>query len=678
MQWSIFATSDATIYDIEPTQNTGQDSIIEFEKSEYVYNSITTVYGSRILMTFSIDKLKALLNTSKITNPQIYLKVYNTEAWETPDVYTINVYPLSESWQPGLGKKANKPISTDGVSWYYRSGENRSIYWTTGSYNANVTGSYETTPGGGCWYTHISASQTLSSSLHLNINVTDIVNAWVNNTIPNNGIILMLDSASMQMSSSLTLFKYFGADSHTIYKPKLNVFWDNSTFTTGSATTFEYTTTSSIYYTGSSVTYPSIPWVQFTESAFYITSPDTYIVTSGALAVTGDFISLGQTNRDWYGMTTSGSNVYASVNGGDIYIQSAGIGTFMPLSQTNRSWVGMTTSGSNVYAAAVVGDIYIQYSGSGSFTPSLQTTRDWNGMTTSGSNVYASVPGDDIYVQPNGSGSFNPTGQASLLWTCMATSASNVYAAVFNGDIYVQNNGSGSFNPTGQASNAWSSMVLAPDGNVYAATNGGDIYSQTDGSGSFNPLMQVSRSWSGMTTSGSNVYALTNGSTIYRQTVIISPPGNWYSVTGSRTYFVSASNRPILQSLENTDIVIFTKNLNKHYQIDSKAIIKLGARERYPRKTYATSSDYLTSKFLPETTYYNIYDLQTNDDVIPFDVNYTKVSCDNNGNYFHVWMDQFSPERWYGIRYKLIRDDIEEIFDNKTLFKVVKNTEILF
>ena len=58
-------------------------------------------------------------------------------------------------------------------------------------------------------------------------------------------------------------------------------------------------------------------------------------------------------------MTTLGNNVYACVNGGDIYMQTNGTGSFVALGQAARSWFGMTTLGSNVYACVFGGDIYM-------------------------------------------------------------------------------------------------------------------------------------------------------------------------------------------------------------------------------------------------------------------------------------------------------------------------------
>ena len=82
--------------------------------------------------------------------------------------------------------------------------------------------------------------------------------------------------------------------------------------------------------------------------ALEITDPNVY------------YLSLSQTSRKWFGMTTLGTDVYASVIGGDIYKQTGGTGNFVALGQTARNWRGMTTLGSDVYACVSDGDIYKQ------------------------------------------------------------------------------------------------------------------------------------------------------------------------------------------------------------------------------------------------------------------------------------------------------------------------------
>jgi hypothetical protein len=90
-----------------------------------------------------------------------------------------------------------------------------------------------------------------------------------------------------------------------------------------------------------------------------VDSGDIYMQTAG----TGNFVALGQTSRLWYGIAAdSNGNIYATVNGGSIYKQTAGTGNFVTLSQTSRNWWGIdcATNSNNVYSSVYGGDIYIQ------------------------------------------------------------------------------------------------------------------------------------------------------------------------------------------------------------------------------------------------------------------------------------------------------------------------------
>lgn len=130
-----------------------------------------------------------------------------------------------------------------------------------------------------------------------------------------------------------------------------------------------------------------------------------------------------------------------------------------------------------------------------------------------------------------------------------------------------------------------------------------------------------------------------------------------------------------LSQLTGDDLVIYTKNLQHTYRESSKARISVFGRERYPVRTYTTSSNYRTVKYLPATTYYEVRDAYTEEVIIPFDNNYTKVSCDANGNYFDLWMNTFQSERFYKVAFKVVRNSGSrvEYFDNDNfIFKIVR------
>jgi hypothetical protein len=59
--------------------------------------------------------------------------------------------------------------------------------------------------------------------------------------------------------------------------------------------------------------------------------------------------------------------------------------------------------------------------------------------------------------------------------------------------------------------------------------------------------------------------------------------------------------------------------------------------------------------------------------IVDFDTNYTKISADNTGNYFTVYMNGLQPERSYKLLVKTILNNSEEIVvDNDNIFKIIR------
>lgn len=125
--------------------------------------------------------------------------------------------------------------------------------------------------------------------------------------------------------------------------------------------------------------------------------------------------------------------------------------------------------------------------------------------------------------------------------------------------------------------------------------------------------------------------------------------------------------------ISDEDFVLYTKNLRESYREGEVTKIRWGVRDRYPTLTYATSSDYLTSKRLPTSSYYSVVDHWTEDVIVPFS-NGTKMSCDSNGNYFRIDMGSFLPERYYKFQIKAEFEggDVSKISDDGFIFKVLR------
>lgn len=91
----------------------------------------------------------------------------------------------------------------------------------------------------------------------------------------------------------------------------------------------------------------------------------------------------------------------------------------------------------------------------------------------------------------------------------------------------------------------------------------------------------------------------------------------------------------------------------------------------YPPRTWQTTSYFTNLYFLPTSSYYAIKDLDTNEIIINFDDQYTKISSDSNGNYFDIYMSGLEPERYYAVLIKTTINGSTLIYDDQYYFKVI-------
>ena len=255
--YKLFPEKDTTIYSAYPVMNTGLDAILE------VSNTVPSIAPSprvaRALVQFNQDEIEDVIN-NKISgaNWSGSLKLFIAQAQGINLDTIIKTYPASENWGNGTGEYGDSPQTINGTSWKYISYSGSDI-WKTGGYTPYVTGSYSGSISnglingvGGNWYTGSSyidgelvASQSfgLRSEKDLNLNVTNIIDAWYTastespiNAVNNNGFILKLTS-SIEYSTSRSVqptFKYYSTDTNTIYPPTLEFKWDDQSFETGS------------------------------------------------------------------------------------------------------------------------------------------------------------------------------------------------------------------------------------------------------------------------------------------------------------------------------------------------------------------------------------------------------------------------------------------------------------
>ena len=216
----------------EQDQNFGQDPILELKK---VFYNQSFDYPTRALIQFDskdLTEISKSVSDGVITNPKYFLRLYEAEGnKELSTEYNLAAFPISHSWNEGSGKFGDNPKVTDGCSWINRSDEDgkAAVPWD------NPGATYYSSSNN--W-----ATQSFSyTSPDINMDVTNIVKNWITGSssddfIYNNGFLLRFSGSQETDVSSSGDLKFFSSNTHTIYPPKLEVRWDDSIESTGSAT----------------------------------------------------------------------------------------------------------------------------------------------------------------------------------------------------------------------------------------------------------------------------------------------------------------------------------------------------------------------------------------------------------------------------------------------------------
>ena len=110
----------------------------------------------------------------------------------------------------------------------------------------------------------------------------------------------------------------------------------------------------------------------------------------------------------------------------------------------------------------------------------------------------------------------------------------------------------------------------------------------------------------------------------------------------------------------------------QEYNQNDEATFRIHVRDKYPTRQFASSSNFLNIGYFTTASYYSIRDAHTEQEIIPFDDNNTKLSADDEGMYFKVFMKGLQPERYYRVLFKHINNEGTKIYDDKYFFKVIR------
>ena len=136
------------------------------------------------------------------------------------------------------------------------------------------------------------------------------------------------------------------------------------------------------------------------------------------------------------------------------------------------------------------------------------------------------------------------------------------------------------------------------------------------------------------------------------------------------TFNTGSSKNTILPQVES--FVSIYNNLGTYYS-ESIPRLRFAAMPKYPDRAFLTASLYTTNYFLPESqSLYAIKDTETNEFVIDFDTEYTRISSDATSSYFDLYCNGLEPERYYTVLVKTSINGEVKVFDENIMFKIAK------
>jgi hypothetical protein len=253
-----YAEKDATLYESAPIANTGIDELLEIGKQ--IFTSGSNLLKSRFVIKFDMNEITdSLTKYNKTVNDcKFVLQLYTSHAKNLPADYTIYSKLVGESWINGTGYDGG--LTADGVSWQYPISGG---YWISSSQDVQIGSSslYIAGTGEGGNYLYKSGSGSTAGLItsesfsyrttDLNMDVTNAVKLWISGSegeiIPNNGFLFQFSDTDEANDAIRGFIKFFSRETHTIYVPRITMYWDNHTFSTGSL--IEIDTDSYLVYT---------------------------------------------------------------------------------------------------------------------------------------------------------------------------------------------------------------------------------------------------------------------------------------------------------------------------------------------------------------------------------------------------------------------------------------------
>ena len=115
-------------------------------------------------------------------------------------------------------------------------------------------------------------------------------------------------------------------------------------------------------------------------------------------------------------------------------------------------------------------------------------------------------------------------------------------------------------------------------------------------------------------------------------------------------------------ALDSNPGVFYSESINR---------FRINVRPDFPTRTFLTASLDTQNHYLNSSSMYSVKDLDTNETLIDFDPQFTKISCDAQSNYFDIYMNVLQPERYYKILIQTTISGSTIVKDDEYYFKVI-------
>jgi hypothetical protein len=251
----LYPEKDTTIYSHPFRQDLNTGIVETLSLASEKGDTDNLYYPSRALLKFKDSELNDVLANKVLNNFSASLKLYATEySKDLPTSQTIELYPLSQSWNNGTQRYLDRPFNnnviSNGASWLYRDNGTTKSSWGTITANTTASLSGSLPVSGGIWYTGSGFESTQSieivNNFDLNFEITSQIekissSIFASQTyptgIPNNGFIIKREDDVFNNAATQGTLKYFSVDTHTIFSPTLIIKWDDSSYVTSSGAT---------------------------------------------------------------------------------------------------------------------------------------------------------------------------------------------------------------------------------------------------------------------------------------------------------------------------------------------------------------------------------------------------------------------------------------------------------